>query len=103
VQRETAVAALGALAQDIRLELVSLLARRGAEGLPAGVIAERLGVAPASLSFHFQQLVRAGLLTQQRRSRYVIYAANTRTMSCLLAYLNGRWHCPHEQAQDTRE
>jgi DNA-binding transcriptional ArsR family regulator len=100
VQRETAVAALGALAQDIRLELVSLLASRGTEGLPAGVIAARLGVAPASLSFHFQQLVRAGLLTQRRRSRYVIYAANIRRMNCLLAYLNGRWRCPQTQTLD---
>jgi DNA-binding transcriptional ArsR family regulator len=82
---------LGALAQELRFELVSLLARSGADGLPAGVIAARLGVAPASLSFHFQQLVRAGLVTQRRRSRYVIYAANTQRMDCLLTYLDGRW------------
>jgi len=92
VRRDTAVLALGALAQELRFELVSLLATSGAEGLPAGVIAARLGVAPASLSFHFQQLVRAGLVTQRRRSRYVIYTANTRRMRCLLTYLDGRWH-----------
>ncbi len=71
--------------------MVSLLAASGSDGLPAGVIAARLGIAPASLSFHFQQLVRAGLLTQRRRSRYVIYAANLRMMDCLLTYLDGRW------------
>lgn len=92
MRRDAAVVALGALAQELRFELVSLLVTSGAEGLPAGVIAARLGVAPASLSFHFQQLVRAGLVTQQRRSRYVIYTANTRRMHCLLAYLGERWH-----------
>jgi ArsR family transcriptional regulator, arsenate/arsenite/antimonite-responsive transcriptional repressor len=92
VRRDAAVLALGALAQEVRLELVSLLAASGSDGLPAGVIAARLGIAPASLSFHFQQLVRAGLVTQRRRSRYVIYAANLRTMDCLLSYLDGRWN-----------
>jgi ArsR family transcriptional regulator, arsenate/arsenite/antimonite-responsive transcriptional repressor len=91
VRRDAAVLALGALAQEVRLEMVSLLAASGSDGLPAGVIAARLGIAPASLSFHFQQLVRAGLLTQRRRSRYVIYAANLRMMDCLLSYLDGRW------------
>lgn len=92
MRRDAAVLALGALAQEVRLELVSLLAASGSDGLPAGVIAARLGIAPASLSFHFQQLVRAGLVTQRRRSRYVIYAANLRTMDCLLSYLDGRWN-----------
>jgi ArsR family transcriptional regulator len=91
VRRDAAVLALGALAQEVRLELVSLLAASGSEGLPAGVIAARLGIAPASLSFHFQQLVRAGLVTQRRRSRYIIYSANLRMMDCLLTYLDGRW------------
>lgn len=95
MRRETAVLALGALAQDIRLELVSLLAASGAEGLPAGVIAARLGVPPASLSFHFQQLVRARLVTQRRRSRFVIYAADARMIDCLLAFLEG--HCRGRQ------
>jgi ArsR family transcriptional regulator, arsenate/arsenite/antimonite-responsive transcriptional repressor len=93
VRRDAAVLALGALAQEVRLELVSLLADSGSDGLPAGVIAARLGIAPASLSFHFQQLVRAGLVTQRRRSRYVIYAANLPMMDCLLTYLDRRWRC----------
>jgi ArsR family transcriptional regulator, arsenate/arsenite/antimonite-responsive transcriptional repressor len=93
VGRDAVVVALGALAQEIRLEMVSLLVAHGPEGLPAGAIAAQLGVAPASLSFHFQQLVRAGLLTQRRRSRNVMYAANFRTMGCLLVYLGRRWRC----------
>jgi ArsR family transcriptional regulator, arsenate/arsenite/antimonite-responsive transcriptional repressor len=90
---DAAVVALGALAQETRLQMVSLLATYGSEGLPAGAIAAQLGVAPASLSFHFQQLVRAGLLTQRRRSRNVMYAANFRTMGGLLAYLGRQWRC----------
>jgi len=93
VGRDAAVVALGALAQDIRLEMVSLLVAHGPEGLPAGSIASHLGIAPASLSFHFQQLVRAGLLTQKRRSRNVMYAANFRTLGCLMVYLCRRWRC----------
>jgi ArsR family transcriptional regulator, arsenate/arsenite/antimonite-responsive transcriptional repressor len=95
VRRDTVVLALGALAQNVRFEMVSLLAANGSEGLPAGVIATRLGVPPASLSFHFQQLVRAGLVTQRRQSRFVIYAANGRMIDCLLAYLDGHCRCRH--------
>ena len=100
VGRDAAVVALGALAQDIRLEMVSLLVAHGAEGLPAGAIASQLGIAPASLSFHFQQLVRAGLLTQKRRSRNIMYAANFRTLGCLLVYLGRRWRCSPAAVQD---
>ncbi|MGC1412955.1 MAG: helix-turn-helix domain-containing protein [Acetobacteraceae bacterium] len=103
MRRDAAVLALAALAQGVRLELVSLLAASGSEGLPAGVIAARLGIAPASLSFHFQQLVRAGLVTQRRRSRYVIYAANIRMMDCLLTYLEERWSGRKGEPMDPQE
>jgi DNA-binding transcriptional ArsR family regulator len=82
-----AIAALGALAQETRLALFRLLVTCGPEGLPAGVIAERLGVLPSSLSFHLQQLVHAGLITQRRLSRQLIYSAEYGTMNALLAYL----------------
>ena len=82
-----ALAALGALAQETRLGLFRLLVTYGPEGLPAGVIAERLGVLPSSLSFHLQQLVHAGLITQRRLSRQLIYSAEYGTMNALLAYL----------------
>jgi ArsR family transcriptional regulator len=82
-----AIGVLGALAQETRLELFRLLVTCGPEGLPAGVIAERLGVLPSSLSFHLQQLVHAGLITQRRLSRQLIYSAEYGTMNALLAYL----------------
>ena len=87
MDQERAIAALGALAQETRLELFRLLVSRGPEGLPAGVIAERLGVMPSSLSFHLQQLVHAGLITQRRLSRQLIYSAEYGAMSELMAYL----------------
>jgi len=79
--------ALGALAQDTRLKIFRLLVQRGPEGLTAGVIAERLGVPPATLSFHLQQLMHAGLIQQRRESRSLIYSANFDTMHALLGYL----------------
>ena len=82
-----AIAALGALAQETRLALFRLLVTCGPEGLPAGVIAERLGVQPSSLSFHLAQLVHAGLITQRRLSRQLIYSAEYGAMNELLAYL----------------
>ena len=82
-----AAPALGALAQGTRLELFRLLVATGPEGLPAGVIAERLGVPPSSLTFHLNQLHHAGLITQRRLSRQLIYAAEYGAMTELLAYL----------------
>ncbi len=87
MDQKHAIAALGALAQETRLELFRLLVTCGPQGLPAGVIAERLGVMPSSLSFHLQQLVHAGLITQRRLSRQLIYSAEYGTMSELMAYL----------------
>ena len=87
MDKKDGIMALGALAQETRLDLFRLLVTVGPEGLPAGVIAERLGVLPASLSFHLQQLVRAGLITQRRLSRQIIYSAEYSAMNDLLAYL----------------
>jgi ArsR family transcriptional regulator len=88
MDRNHAIAALGALAQETRLELFRLLVSSGPEGLPAGAIAERLRVQPSSLSFHLAQLSRAGLITQRRLSRQLIYSAEYGAMNALLAYLS---------------
>ena len=84
---EHAVRALSALGHETRLALFRMLVERGPDGLSAGVIAERLGVPPSSLTFHLQHLHRAGLLTQRRLSRQLIYAADFAAMNGLLGYL----------------
>jgi ArsR family transcriptional regulator, arsenate/arsenite/antimonite-responsive transcriptional repressor len=81
------VAALAALAQETRLALYRLLVACGPAGLPAGAIAERLQVAPSSLSFHLQQLAHAGLIVQRRQGRQLIYSAEYGAMNELLLYL----------------
>src|ERR1700683_2637236 len=79
--------ALGALAHDHRLAIYRLLVQRGPEGLPAGVIGERVGLVPSSLTFHLQNLQRAGLIGQRRESRQLFYAADFAAMSDLVGYL----------------
>jgi ArsR family transcriptional regulator len=81
------VQALGALAHETRLALYRMLVERGLDGLPAGVIAERLGLPPSSLTFHVQHLHRAGLVTQRRLGRQLIYAADFSAMTDLVCYL----------------
>jgi ArsR family transcriptional regulator, arsenate/arsenite/antimonite-responsive transcriptional repressor len=79
--------ALGALAQETRLALFRLLVERGPNGLSAGTLAERLRVPPSSLSFHLRALEHAGLVTQRRLSRQIIYAADFTAMNAVVAYL----------------
>lgn len=81
------IRALGALAQEHRLAAFRLLVQAGADGLAAGAIAEALGVVPSSMSFHLAQLVHAGLITQRRQSRSIIYSADYAAMNALMAYL----------------
>jgi ArsR family transcriptional regulator, arsenate/arsenite/antimonite-responsive transcriptional repressor len=81
------IAALAALAHEHRLAAYRLLVEAGPNGLSAGLVAERLGIPPSSLTFHLQQLFRADLITQRRLSRQLIYAANFGTMNTLVAYL----------------
>lgn len=89
MQQEAAIAALGALAQVTRLQLYRLLMPHGARGMSAGNIAERLGVAPSSLSFHLTNLVEAGLITQKRAGRQLIYTVAPATIGELRQYLAG--------------
>ena len=84
---DSAVEALGALAQEHRLALFRLLVQAGDQGMPAGAIAEELGVPNSSLSFHLAQLKNAGLIFQERQHRSLIYRANYSAMNALVAYL----------------
>lgn len=87
MQLDEAIVALGALAQEHRLKLFKLLVSAGAEGLPAGAIAAELDIPNSSLSFHLGQLSRAGLVSQTRNHRSIIYSANYAGMNALMGYL----------------
>jgi ArsR family transcriptional regulator len=87
MEKTDAVAALAALAQDNRLDVFRLLVRAGPDGMPAGEIAQALTLAPNTLTFHFDRLRVAGLVTVRRDGRSMIYAARFETMNGLLGYL----------------
>jgi ArsR family transcriptional regulator len=87
MQSAEAIAAFGALAHPHRLAIYRLLVERGPEGLPAGAIAQLLGLVPSSLTFHLQHLTRAGLLSQRRLGRQLIYSADFAAMDALIGYL----------------
>jgi ArsR family transcriptional regulator len=87
MKTSTAVDALAALAHEYRLGIYRLLVERGPQGLPAGVIGERVGLQPSSLTFHLQSLHRAGLIKQQRASRQLLYSADYALMNHLVGFL----------------
>lgn len=101
---QQAVTALSALGHETRLALFRLLVEGGPDGLSAGTIAERLGIPPSSLTFHLQHLHRAGLITQRRLHRQLIYAADYAVMNGLVLYLTdnccGRGSAAHCAAAD---
>ena len=82
-----AVESLGALAQESRLSIFRLLVKAGPTGMAAGSIGEKLGLPPATLSFHLAGLTRAGLAQSRQEGRFVIYSADFEGMGRLLAYL----------------
>jgi DNA-binding transcriptional ArsR family regulator len=82
-----AVTRLAALAQESRLAIFRLLVQKGAEGLCAGDIAERLGLAPATLSFHLKELSHAGLLQSRQEGRFIYYMPDFEAMNALVSYL----------------
>ena len=87
MRNEDGVQALAALAHVHRLAVFRALVERGPEGLPAGAIADAIGLAPSSLTFHLHHLHRAGLVTQRRESRQLFYAADFSVMNELVGYL----------------
>jgi ArsR family transcriptional regulator, arsenate/arsenite/antimonite-responsive transcriptional repressor len=87
MKKSTVIAALGALAQETRLDIFRMLVQKGPEGLPAGEIGARLGQPSPTMSFHLNQLRFAGLVVSRRESRSIIYSANFKAMSDLLTYL----------------
>jgi len=87
VKTPAVIGALGALAHEHRLAIYRLLVQRGPDGLSAGVIGQRVGLLPSSLTFHLQNLQRAGLIAQRRESRQLIYSADFAVMNGLVSYL----------------
>jgi ArsR family transcriptional regulator, arsenate/arsenite/antimonite-responsive transcriptional repressor len=81
------ITALAALAHESRLAVFRLLVQAGPEGLGATRIAEELGIPPSSMSFHLKELTHAGLVTQTKAGRSLIYAASFPTMNGLIAFL----------------
>ncbi len=81
------IEALGGLAHEHRLAIYRLLVQCGPKGLPAGAIGQRVGLVPSTLTFHLQNLQRAGLITQRRESRQLIYSADFIVMNGLVGYL----------------
>ena len=87
METKLVIEALGALAHEHRLAIYRLLVDRGPDGLPAGMIGEGVGLAPSSLTFHLQNLHRAGLIVQRRESRNLIYSVDFNAMNDLVGYL----------------
>lgn len=87
MELNTACTALGALAQESRLEAFRLLVRAGDDGMPAGEIADALEVPSNTLSTHLGILVRAGLLSSERRGRHIIYRVDFAGARTLLGFL----------------
>ena len=81
------VKSLAALAQPIRLQVFRSLVVAGNDGATPGVLAELLSLPASSLSFHLKELVHAGLVTQERISRNLVYRVSFQRMNGLLAYL----------------
>ena len=81
------IRALGALAQEHRLAAFRLLVQAGPDGMAAGALAEAVDVPASSMSFHLAQLANAGLVTQRRQSRSIIYSADYAAMNGLMGYL----------------
>src|SRR5450631_1988463 len=92
------IEALGALAHEHRLAIFRLLIERGPEGMSAGRIADRVGLVPSSLTFHLQNLKRAGLIAQRRESRQLFYSADFNAMNALVGYLTD--NCCAESGQE---
>ena len=91
MNEDQAVSALGALAQTQRLRVFRALVVAGSEGLTPSVLADQLGVARNSLSFHLKELAHAGLVTIEQQGRNLIYRADFTQMNSLLGYMTE--HC----------
>lgn len=98
MQEQAVVTALSALAQPVRLRVFRALVVAGPEGLTPGSLAQDLDVPATALSFHLKELTHAGLVSQERDGRYLIYRAVYEHMNALIGYLTE--HCCQGQPCD---
>ena len=87
MDEQDVIKSLAALAQPVRLKVFRALVVTGEAGLTPGTMAEGLDIPANTLSFHLKELVNAGLVTQERSSRNLIYRASFDRMNGLLGYL----------------
>ncbi len=87
MKKPDALASLAALSQENRLDMYRLLVQAGPDGMPAGEVAAKLSISPNNLTFHFDKLREAGLVTVRREGRSMIYAARYDAMNALVGYL----------------
>ncbi|MCU0922749.1 MAG: ArsR family transcriptional regulator [Burkholderiaceae bacterium] len=91
MDENAAVASLAALAQGMRLRVFRALVGAGPQGLTPGALSVTLDVPASTLSFHLKELMHAGLVSQQRDGRHLIYRPALEQMNALLDYLSA--HC----------
>lgn len=91
MEEQAAVSALAALAQPMRLRVFRALVGAALEGMTPGALSATLDVAASTLSFHLKELMHAGLVTQERDGRNLVYRPALAQMNALLAYLTA--HC----------
>lgn len=88
MEMKAAIRALSALAQETRLAVFRLLVQAGFGGLPVNRIADAVGVAGPTLSFHLKELAHAGLIHGRQEGRFIYYSANYAVMTELMAFLS---------------
>lgn len=87
MERQSAIAGLTALADDVRLSLIGALARAGEEGLSAGEVARELGITPSNLSGPLRVLREAGLIERRRRGRLAVYRLERGAVSDIAGFV----------------
>ncbi len=87
MDEEIVVKSLAALAQPVRLQVFRALVVAGQNGMVPGTMAEGLQIPANTLSFHLKELANAGLVTQERAGRHIVYRAAYERMTALIGYL----------------
>lgn len=87
MEQQDVIRSLAALAQPVRLQVFRALVVAGKQGMTPGTMAEAFDIPANTLSFHLKELANAGLVTQERSSRNIIYRAAYEHMNALLGFL----------------